>query len=67
VERIFVAIDRHWHTKHMSVAVNKHTTIEELFEGIFCSWSMPRTNIINVQTGDPGVWEYNWVTLILGI
>jgi hypothetical protein len=35
VEQEETAIGRHWRGKHVSVAINKRATIEELLEAVF--------------------------------
>jgi hypothetical protein len=41
VEQIKAAIARELHG-HVSVAINKHATTEEILEAVFPLWSMPR-------------------------
>jgi hypothetical protein len=38
---------RQGHGKHVSTPMNKHATIEELLEVVFCTWSMPRLHSMN--------------------
>jgi hypothetical protein len=36
------AISMQWHGKHISMEMNKHTAVEELFEMVFFVQSLPR-------------------------
>jgi hypothetical protein len=42
VEQEEVAIARQRSSKRVSAAMNQHTTIEELLEGVFSVWSAPK-------------------------
>jgi hypothetical protein len=43
VGSIDAAIARQWHVKHLFMAADTHTTIEEILEVAFCGLSMPRS------------------------
>jgi hypothetical protein len=42
VEKIKAAIARQLYGEHVSVAINKHATTEEILGAVFPVWSMPR-------------------------
>jgi hypothetical protein len=45
VETEEMVVAGQWLSKHMSVAVDMRTTIEELLEAVFSGWFMPRLYI----------------------